>query len=295
LRGLQAFEAVARAGTLSAAAESIGVTPSAVSHRIRGLETELGVRLLNRSPKGLSLSAAGRKYLGPVADAFALLADGTDDLLGHDESRPLTVSLTSEFGMRWLMPRFTRFRSQHPDIEIALLSTGRIVDLSAGEADIALRYGDGQWPGLKAEPLLEFAISPLCSPAVMAQIEGLTPAEALGKHTWIRETNDDWPLWLDAAGITGVKPAGLLWFADYAMGLSAAIDGQGIVLGYFGYTETEVASGALVQPFDLKVAVPRAYHLVYPEERLNDPRVVAFRDWVMSENQSSDRQMADGG
>jgi LysR family glycine cleavage system transcriptional activator len=289
LRGLQAFGAVARTGNLAAAADSIGITPSAVSHRIRGLEGELGVQLLQRLPKGLALTEAGRRYRAGVEDAFALLARATADLLGPDLSRPLTVSLTSGIGIRWLMPRFHRFRAQHPDIDIAILSTYELANLSAGEADLALRYGEGQWPGLKAEPVLRFAVSPLCAPCLMEKIRGLPPAAALAEGTLICDFDDDWETWLEAAGAAGVKPARQLRLADYSMAVTAAINGQGIVLGYSGYLETEIATGVLVQPFDLTVPVRKAYYLVYLEERLADHRVRAFRDWVISESEAAQK------
>jgi len=293
LRGLQAFETVARAGNLAAAAESLGITASAVSHRIRGLEEELGIRLFVREPKGLSLTAAGRRYRVDVEEAFDLLARATADLVGPDLSRPLTVSLTSEIGIRWLMPRFPRFRAAYPDIDIALLATYQLADVAAGEADMALRYGRAPWPGLKAEPFLGFEVSPLCSPEMMESIRGLDPAEALSRCTLIREDNNDWDDWLAAAGADDVEPAGQISFADYSMGLAAAIAGQGMILGYSGYIQAEVASGALVQPFELTVPVEKAYYLVYPEERLADYRVRAFRDWVISERQDDDAPAED--
>jgi LysR family transcriptional regulator, glycine cleavage system transcriptional activator len=283
LRGLQAFEAVARAGNLAAAANMLAITVSAVSHRIRGLEEELGVRLFVREPTGLSLTAAGRRYRTGVEDAFDLLARATADLAGPDLSRPLTVSLTSEIGIRWLMPRFPRFRAAYPDIDIALLATYQLADVAAGEADMALRYGKAPWPGLEAEPFLSFKVSPLCSPQVMETIRGLDPAAALSRCTLIREDNNDWDTWLVAADADDVEPAGQISFADYSMGLAAAIAGQGMILGYSGYIQAEVASGALIQPFELTVPVEKAYYLVYPEARLSDDRVRAFRDWVISE------------
>ena len=285
LRGLEAFGAVARAGNLAGAADSIGITPSAVSHRIRGLEEELGVQLLQRLPRGLALTEAGHRYRVGVEDAFALLARATADLLGPDLSRPLTISLTSEIGIRWLMPRFHRFRAQHPDIDVAILSTYELANLSAGEADLALRYGEGPWPGLKAEPILRFAVSPLCAPRLIEEIQGLPPAAALAIGTLIRAYDDDWDTWLEAAGAAGVKPARQLRFVDYSMAVAAAINGQGIVLGYSGYVEKEVAAGLLVQPFDLTIPVRKAYYLVYLEERLADQRLRAFRDWVISESE----------
>src|SRR3546814_304077 len=195
LRGLQAFEAVARSGNLASAAESLNITPSAVSHRIRGLEQELGLDLLRRTPAGLRLTEAGRRYRADVEDAFAQLDRATNDLLGSDLSRPLTISLTSEIGMRWLMPRFHRFMERYPDIDIAIFSTYRVADLTAGDADLALRRGDGNWPGLKAEPILRFSVSPLCAPGLKEEIGGLAPAEVLAKSTVIRDTDDSHDDW----------------------------------------------------------------------------------------------------
>lgn len=283
LRGLQAFEAVARLGTLAAAAETLGITASAVSHRLRGLEAELGVELLQRSPRGLALTAAGRRYQGAVAEAFSGLAQATAELRGPDLSRPLTVSLTSEIGLRWLMPRFHRFRARHPDIDTSILSTYQVADLKAGEADLALRYGEGGWPDGVSETILEFTVSPVCAPAVAEAIAGLTPRDALLSQTLIYDEYDEWPLWLAAAGIEGFVPPHRLGFRDYSMAVTAAVAGQGILLGYSGYIDAELQAGLLVQPFDLQVATGKGYHLVYRKERLGDPRVRAFRDWVLAE------------
>ncbi|HMB47821.1 MAG TPA: LysR substrate-binding domain-containing protein [Afifellaceae bacterium] len=292
LRGLQAFEAVARVGTLAAAADALGITPSAVSHRLRGLEEELGVQLLHRLPKGMELTDAGRKYRTSVSEAFAGLVRGTEDLVGPDQSQPLTVSLTSEIGMRWLMPRFHRFRLKHPDIDTAILSTYRVVDLQAGEVDLALRYGAGQWPGVEAEPILKFAVSPVCSPAIARKIADLSPADALASQPLINADYNDWEPWLAAAGIDGFKPSGRLRFLDYTMAMAAAVDGQGILLGYSGYVETEIAAGLLTRPFDLEVKTGKGYYLVYVKERLADPRIRAFRDWVAAETEAFNEMAA---
>ncbi len=284
LRGLQAFESVARSGNLAAAASAMNITPSAVSHRLHGLEEELGVRLLRRTPKGLALTEEGSRYRTALSQAFELIAKATEDLLGPDLSRPLTISMTAGIGMLWLMPRFHRFSAQHPEIEVAVLSSYRVFDLLAGEADIALRYGMGSWPGLKAETVLRFSASPLCAPRLMERIRGLSIAEALATSTLIHSAGDDWDDWLKAAGVDGVKPLRRLQLGDFPMAVAAAIDAQGIVLGYSGYVEKEIASGMLVRPFDLAIPVKRSYYLVYAEERLRDPRVRAFRDWVMAES-----------
>jgi LysR family glycine cleavage system transcriptional activator len=197
------------------------------------------------------------------------------------------VSVTAEIGIRWLMPRFHRFRAQHPNIDIAILSTYQLADLSAGEADLALRYGEGKWPGLQAEPFLRFAVSPLCAPSLMDSLGGLSLHEALASSTLIRTYGDDWDSWIESAGASNIKPAGQLRLAEYSMGVTAAINGQGLALGYSGYVETEIASGVLVQPFKLTVPVKNAYYLVYLDQRLADPRVRAFREWVISESEAA--------
>lgn len=284
LRGLQAFEAVARFGGLAAAGEHLGITPSAVSHRIRGLEDELRIQLLHRNPGGLALTEPGRRYWTAVADAFDLLARATADLMGPDLSRPLTVSLTSSIGVRWLMPRFPRFTARHPEVDIALVSSGRLADLSAGEADLALRYGDGDWEGLCAEPILRVEVTPLCAPPLAEKLRGLPVADALANSTLLRLGGDDWDNWLEAAGAAHARPGRQLRVPDISMGLAAAVRGQGIVLGYSGFADDEVATGDLVAPYDLSVPVSKAYYLVYLEDRLADPRVRAFRDWMVAES-----------
>lgn len=213
-----------------------------------------------------------------------MLARATADLMGPDLSRPLMVSLSSSIGVRWLMPRFPRFTVQHPEVDIALVSSGRLADLSAGEADLALRYGEGQWTGLCAEPILRVSVTPLCAPSLAGKLRGLPVAEALANTTLLRLAGDDWEAWLEAAGAAHARPARKLHFPDFSMGLAAAVHGQGIVLGYTGFADAEVAAGDLVAPFDLTVPVSQAYYLVYLEERLADPRVRAFRDWMVSES-----------
>lgn len=285
LRGLQAFEAVARMGNLAGAADLLGITPSAVSHRLRGLEEELGKQLLRRTASGLCLTETGRRYRVGVEDAFAQLTRATSALVGPDLSRPLTVSLSASIGVRWLMPRFDRFRTRHPDIEISILSTNRLADLSAGEADLALRHGLGAWPELGSDLVLSCSVSPLCAPSVAEQMAGASLAEALAKATLLECPHDDWDTWLEAADATGVKPAKRLKFPDCSMAVVAAIHGQGIVMGYSGFADEELAAGTLVKPFDLTVPAIKAYYIVYPPERLNDVRVRAFRDWILSERE----------
>lgn len=275
-----------RTGSLSAAATVLGITPSAVSHRLRGLEDELGIKLFERAPKGLSLTDQGNQYRVDVEYAFGRLRRATAELLSLDSRRPLRVSVTSEIGIRWLMPRFHRFRTLHPDIDTAILSTSQAADLVAGTADVALQYGDGHWPGLQAERLLKFTVSPLCTPVMLQRHQNREPGEFFQRCTIIRDTNheyDDWDIWLEAAGVGGIRPSHELRFADYSMAIAAALDHQGVVLGYTHYIESEIGKGLLIQPFEIVVPISKGYFLVYEKGRLADHRVRAFRDWVMRE------------
>ena len=173
-------------------------------------------------------------------------------------------------------------------LDIAILSSYRLVDLQAGEADLALRYGAGRWPGLEAEPILEFTVSPVCAPALADEMAGLSPGEALAGQTMIRSNYDFWAPWLAEAGLAGFEPKRQLQFADFSMALAATIKGQGVLLGYSGYVDDDIATGRLVHPFDLHVAIGAGYYLVYVRERLADPRVRAFRDWIRSELDAPD-------
>ncbi len=161
LRGMRAFEAAARLGSLTRAALELNVTHAAVSHQIRALEAEVGIPLFLRQARGVELTAQGQRYLPALSRAFDLLDSASSELRERARHRPLVVSLSQGIAARWLMPRLHRFRLAHAEIPLALVPTSRAVDLHRDEADIGLRYGDGDWPDLDVDLLLRPRIRPV--------------------------------------------------------------------------------------------------------------------------------------
>ena len=168
LAALRAFEAAARTGSIAEAATALNVTHAAISQHVRALEREFGAALLIRGPRGVAPTAAGQVLARALAEGFGRIAKGTAELRGLLAGRPLTVAVTPTFAENWLMPRLGRFWAAHPEVEIALRPSGVLADLARGEADIAIRYGDGDWPGLEVEPLMPADFVVVAAPALAA-------------------------------------------------------------------------------------------------------------------------------
>ncbi len=282
LPALRALVAVARLGSFRRAGEELLITQSAVSHHIRVLETALGLRLFDRHPRSISLTPAGARYVERVAAAFAMIEDATAEVLaGHDRQR-LVLSLLPSFAATWLLPRLQRFRSDHPAIDLVLDPTLRLVDLAAGEADLAIRYGDGNWQGCVAERLMDEQLAPVASPS-LAQCLRQDPADLIN-HVWLEtQSNSDWRLWSEAAGMDGAR-AQHLALADYNIVLQAAMDGQGIAMGRLRQIASRLESGVLVLASDLVVTSPAVGHwLLKPARRALSPAGEQLADWLRQE------------
>ena len=180
LNSLRAFEAAARHLSFTKAAEELHVTPAAISHQIKALEEQMGVPLFRRLTRALRLTQAGQAALPPMRDGFDKLADAVDLLRAHDESGAITVSLDPSFAAKWLVPRLDRFRAAHPDLDVRLDATDRLVDFQRDNVDLAIRYGGGHYPGLEAERLLSEEIFPVCSPNLR---QGPEPLEQARRST----------------------------------------------------------------------------------------------------------------
>ncbi|HET8728472.1 MAG TPA: transcriptional regulator GcvA [Alphaproteobacteria bacterium] len=284
LRGMRAFEAAARHLSFTKAAEELNVTHAAISHQIRALEAELKVPLFIRHPRGVTMTTAGERYLPALRQAFDLLAKASAELVDQLRHRPLTVSLTQGIAARWVMPRLHRFRLAHPEIALALRPEERLVDLHAEDVDVALRYGDGNWPNLRVEPFLRMEMFPVCSPRLAESGHPLRRPEDLRHHTLIRAARDlDWDRWLAAAGVIGIEADTGLRFSDISLTLPAALDGLGVAMGYSGFVEAELAAGYLVRPFDLVLPARVPYYIVCTEAKAGDPRIAALRAWLNAE------------
>ena len=286
LNGLRAFEAAARHLSFTAAARELSVTQTAVSHQIRRLEDELGLKLFRRGGRAVRLSLTGERFLPAVQEAFELLRRGAAQLRRQQLAGPLTVSTTASFATKWLVPRLAGFQRRHPEIEVRIATSTALIDFRDDDVDVAIRYGEGAWPGpLVIERLLEDDVVPVCSPALLQGPRPLREPADLRHHVLLHVLayRDDWRLWLTATGTTGVDPERGPLFDQTILALQAAAEGMGVALGRTVLMQHELAEGRLVMPFDVRTPSEYAYYLVMPQDAADSPRIAAFRDWLHAE------------
>ena len=282
LNGLRAFEAAARHLSFTHAAQELNVTQTAISHQIRRLEEELGIRLFIRQSRSLALTPQAAEYLPGIRAAFQDLRTATDRLLRKGDDRVLTISTLTSLAVKWLLPRLSSFQEQHPEIDVRITTSTELVDFRTSNVDAAIRYGQGRWPGLDAEWLMAEHLFPVCSPKLLTGERALKRPEDLEHATLLHtsSTIDDWRLWLTAAGL----PAHLsqnrgLTFDLAFMTIQAAIDGLGVAMGHTAYVADDVANGRLVVPFN--VSMPSAgYYFVTPQDRPVASKLNLFREWL---------------
>lgn len=287
LNGLRAFEAAGRHLSFTRAAEELHVTPAAISHQIRALEERLGHELFVRQHKVLELSQAGRLLHPGLRDGFVLLDRAVARLATLRTDNRLVVTCAPTLAARWLLPRLERFQAEHPEIEVHLMTSHRMVDLDEHEVDIALRYGHGNYPGLHAEPLLDDGMTPVCSPRLIAGDPPLRTPQDLAHQILLHDdswgylgSTPDWDMWLRAAGVTGVDASRGPHFDVASMALAAAAMGRGVALTTRSLVADDLENGRLVAPFDLTLAIDAKVWFVCLPEALERPAVAAFHQWV---------------
>ena len=285
LNALKAFEAAARCGGFARAADDLHVSHAAISRHIQQLEGRLGVALFRRLKRGVQLTEAGARYAAALTDAFDRIAAATTDLSdgGIDDADRLMLSVEPSFAALWLVPRLGRFRVEHPGVDLVLDPTPLMVDFRSDPVDLAIRFGQGDWPNTRADHLLDAVNYPVCSPALLDGPNALTRPGDLAHHTLLHdEASDYWAAWLLAAGVTGVSVARGPIFRNSALAIDAAVEGHGVALGDNVLAARHLAAGRLRRPFALSVPVG-AYYLVSPEGREDRPPAHAFRDWLTGE------------
>jgi LysR family transcriptional regulator, glycine cleavage system transcriptional activator len=285
LSALRTFEAAARHLSFTRAADELHVTQAAVSHQIRTLEEHLGVMLFRRLNRRLLLTDEGQLLMPSVRRAFDELLAGVERVRERCMGGTLTISTTPSIAANWLAGRLGRFQALHPEFEIRLMATPRLIDFAREGVDCGIRYGFGEWPGLRALCLLNATLVPLCSPRLLEGPRPLrTPAD-LAHHTLLHTLDDmdDWRLWLQAAGVTGVDPTRGLKFESLPLALRAAVSGAGVVIVAGPMANDDLDAGRVVQPFDLELPRECAYYFVAPEASADQPKIRAFRDWLLQE------------
>lgn len=295
LNALRAFEAVCRHLNYAHAAAELRVTPAAVKQLVQKLEDALGTPLVKRSGRGLALTRDGLAGVEGLSGGFAQISTAVGRMRAQSRRQRLIVSAEPSFATAWLVPRLSRFRQAHEEIDVLIDSSLRIVDLGNGEADVAIRFGAASDRRLITRRLFDERICALCSPSLVSgapqlrKLDDLRYATLLhwdtSDLTWATSTRDwmDWQSWLARAGMTDVSLERQIVFGDYNLALQAAIAGQGLVLGSHPILRDIIDAKLLVDPFGVMLDTSIGYDLVMTREARERPQVRNFADWIASE------------
>jgi LysR family glycine cleavage system transcriptional activator len=290
LNALKAFEACARRLSVSLAARELGVTPGAVSQQIRVLEDHAGGPLFRRDTGGMALTPLGASLQPILREAFEHLKRAADVIYGASARQSLTVSAPPSFAVRWLVPRMSRFSAGHPEIEVWVSADMQLADVAGGRVDVAIRYGHGDYQGVRTETLLDAGVVPVCSPALL---EGrrplLRPADLAFQtlihvsHSAVEEPRPDWASWLKSRRLDGIDPTVGSRFDQTALAIEDAANGRGVALAPRAFVARDLASGRLVIPFaDGYLATDMAYRVLTRRSHIR-PEARAFVNWLRAE------------
>ncbi|MBP7065947.1 LysR substrate-binding domain-containing protein [Ferrovibrio sp.] len=296
LNGLRAFEAAARLGGFVAAAEELSVTPAAVSQQVKGLEQQLGLPLFRRAPNGLTLTEAGRAYLPALSDGFDRLAEASHGLATAAQGGRVCISLLPALASGWLVPRLGQFRRVFPGVALRLDTNRRLTDFDREEVDLVIRFGPWRAKaalpkGLAAYRLMAEEVHPVASPALRLGGRDLAdlPPELLLHDTDIGVADEQpwlsWPSWYRRAGLPPPDPARGIGFTDSSVLLSAALAGQGVVLGRLPHLGDLLARGHLVRIGQQSWQAEWVYQVVAPEAHFRRPLLRAVLDWLLRQQQ----------
>ena len=281
LNSLRVFEAVATALSFSDAAESLSVTPAAVSMQIKSLEDYLQVTLFRRNARSIELTAEGESLLPSVRIALDELRRAVQRLKADRSAGPLNVSMLASFLQRWFVARLPGFSKACPDIDLRIHTGGELVDFTTSDFHVAIRYGKGVWPGLKATKLFDDWLLPVASPALLRKLGEVECAKDLARYTLLHSDSEPWTLWtLEGAAENAERGVAL---DDSAAILSAAEHGQGLALARWSLVARDIETGRLVTVSRKWVPHTRGYFFVCPENYLTLPKVRSFRDWLLGE------------
>jgi LysR family glycine cleavage system transcriptional activator len=284
LNALRAFEAAARHESFTRAAEELCVTQGAVSHQVKALEAGLGIKLFNRERQRLIITEAGREYLTVLRDSFDRIAVGTERLIQRQSSGVLTVSTSPDFAAKWLVNRLGRFAEAHPGIDLRISATLHHVDFAREDVDLAVRHGDGGWPGLDVARLSTEQLFAVCSPKLLRGRQRIgKPADVLKFPLLHLDDRKDWTRWLEAAGVATAELSHGPVLNRASMVIDAAVDGQGIALARTTLAAWDLINGRLVRPLPETLRLSKTYWIICPKATSALPKIATFRDWLLAE------------
>ena len=291
LKALQAFESAGRHLSFTAAAAEMNVTPGAISQQIRLLEEFLELKLFRRLNRAIVLSAEGQLFLPMIAGGFEQFHEAVNLLRQRRSDGPLTITSAPSFISKWLIPRLASFKALHPDIDVRIDTSDRLVDFSREDIDVGIRFGDGEYPELVTVFLFAFDLIPVCSPELLHDGRQLREVSDLTNFTLLHSNHDeldpgwpDWAMWLKVVEADDVDSSHGIYFNQSDQLFQAALDGQGVALLANVMADPEIAAGRLVQPFSARLPVKMNYHLVTSPQKAGIDKVSAFRAWILDQS-----------
>ena len=283
---LSIFEAAARHENFKLASEELFLTPSAISHQIKSLEEFIGFELFQRKSRGVTLNAAGEMYLNYVQQGLSSFELGTKKVISKYSSPALKISTFSTLASHVVIPQLGHFQNAHPEIDIRIETSTDMRDLRYEDYDIALRIGQGSWPGVDAKVLFEIYITPVCSPE-FAKKHNLKSLSQLNEVPLIDLSNMDdvWQRWSQQVGIAEVKSQEHLAFNNYDYAMRAAEQGLGLALAMIPIENQALKSGRLIAPFAQRAKYEQDMYAVYRSEDKNRHDIRCFLDWLIASPQ----------
>jgi LysR family glycine cleavage system transcriptional activator len=274
------FEAAARHRNFTRAAEELHVTHGAVSQQIKALEEAVGKRLFVRMAGEMRLTQEGAELLMFVSEAFSKLNEGVRSARGIASPRLLTINSHPAFAARWLIPRLHTFSEAHPEIGIRVRTSLSLASFKTGGIDLAIRFGDGEWPELSTYKLMDEAIFPVCSPTFNQGRLPLSPEE-LAASRLLHDERFPWTIWFKSIGEASYAPRreGMM-FRDASLLVQSAVAGHGVALGRKQLCMDELNAGTLLRLTTDSLPIKDAYYAVYPEEHGYRSQVQEFMAWL---------------
>ncbi len=292
LRSLRAFDAAARHLSFTRASADMGVTPAAISHQIKELEDQIGVSLFVRTSRTMRLTREGEILRAAAVESLEVLTRALKKIKKLENQKQLKITASPSIAAKWLVPRLDRFLATVPGADVRVDVSANALDFDRDDVDIAIRFGDGKYPGLHSDLLFHEKVFPVCSPRLITKSKPLATPRDLLHHQLIHLDWEaqglpwpNWRMWMLAAGIRDFDDARGLHFSQTSLAVQAAIDGQGVALGDSNLVADDLAQGRLVKPFELSLRAPTqfAYHVISPLDTAEAPMVKAFREWCLKE------------
>lgn len=291
LTWLRAFEAAARLKSFTAAARELNMTQPAVSHQIKSLEEYLGFLLFERHAQRIDLTELGLAYMPAVRQAFSQLSAATGGIFGVTGERAVTIRSSPGFATLWLCRRLPAFKQANPMIEVRLYTAIWSDALSNGQADLEIRYGDGQWPGYEVTPLLDEPSIVVCAPDTAKQLSDQPTVAEIAERDLVRIMGCEnyWDRWFRSGGIDEPPRHRGITVDNSLAALEVAAAGAGFALVLQSFAEPYLQTGRVVAPCRHVVAPKPAHHLLVSETGVRQrPEVLIFRDWLLQACQAPD-------